>query len=494
MNKDEWIDEYGVMYSADKKMKIHVEIAGTLPELIDEKLKYQITELNLSGNLNGTDIRFIREMAGRDKYSRETKGKLAILDIAGANIVSGGNYYVYDSYYKSYLYTENNTIVRMFTFCNELDTIILPENSVVICYDAFICCNSLRKLVISENNSNYTTIDGVLFSKDEKTLICVPVAKTGSYSIPNSVTTIELSAFYYSNLQKIKIPDSVTEIKQWAFNNCKNLKRIVLPDKLTKINNFTFAYCNELTSVTIGDSIREIDVGSFRLCPKLNEFIVSEQNENFSVKDGVLFNKDKTVLICYPSAKESSFYAIPQGVKKIKHYAFESCLNLKMITIPDSIEDICKHAFGEHCSYLDIYIKNPRPVVFEEELFGVPLNEIDKRCCMLYVPKGSSLAYRKSLIWNEFEFIIETEENDVLKEIDESNLLRYTTCNSGHVEILENTIFFQLFDLQGRKIKPSIFSEENYRSGKFDRFVKKHKGVYAVIKAGNRIINQKIIW
>jgi hypothetical protein len=128
---------------------LHVETAGTLPSLIGETRKYQITDLTLTGNLDSRDMRLIREMAGRNYEGKTTNGKLTNLNLAGANIVSYRQtihktksdatdnqtcyyYYTYTSgswtdYY--YFHTEDNSITEyMFSDCNKLKTIILPTN------------------------------------------------------------------------------------------------------------------------------------------------------------------------------------------------------------------------------------------------------------------------------------------------------------------------------------------------------------------------------
>ncbi|MDR0541380.1 MAG: leucine-rich repeat domain-containing protein [Dysgonamonadaceae bacterium] len=156
---------------------LHVETAGTLSSLIDESQKYEITDLTLTGNLNGTDIRFIREMAGRSydgdrnyRFGRETNGKLENLNLSGASIVSGGEYYLKYYNYDTYLniYTTSNIITSyMFYTCNKLKSIILPNSVTWIVYTAFTDCTNLQAIIVSEQNANYSDIDGILYNKCE---------------------------------------------------------------------------------------------------------------------------------------------------------------------------------------------------------------------------------------------------------------------------------------------------------------------------------------
>jgi len=165
---------------------LHVATAGTLSALIAENRKYQITDLTLTGNLNGTDIRFIREMAGINYQSRRTDGKLAVLNLTGARIVDGGQYYQ-----RSYR-TTNNTIGRFAFWATNLTSI----------------------------------------------------------TIPNSVTSIEQAAFSYcTSLTSITIPNSVTTIGNGAFGICTSLTSITIPNSVTTIEGVAFSGCTSLTEI-----------------------------------------------------------------------------------------------------------------------------------------------------------------------------------------------------------------------------------------------------
>lgn len=110
-----------------------METAGTLPALIDSNQKDEITDLTLTGNLNGTDILFIREMAGSDVNDYQTSGMLANLDLAGVNIVSEGAAYLNTDY----IYSNDTISGSMFEYCYKLKSIILPNNVTLIGGRAF---------------------------------------------------------------------------------------------------------------------------------------------------------------------------------------------------------------------------------------------------------------------------------------------------------------------------------------------------------------------
>jgi hypothetical protein len=237
-----------LQFHLQAQVTIHVATAGTLPSLIAEADKYQITELTLTGDLNGTDIKYIREMAGSDVYGRDTSGKLAILNLADANIVSGGDNYCY---YSSYYSTENNSISSyMFYHCTKLTSVILP-NSVTSMRDAiFYLCLHLT-----------------------------------SITIPNGVTSIGDEAFRgCTSLTSITIPNSVTSIGRYAFYGCSLLaaihSRMVTPPSIT---SDVFDGYYEVTGVDKTTCILYVPIGTtqvYRQVPVWKDFVNIIEEEN----------------------------------------------------------------------------------------------------------------------------------------------------------------------------------------------------------------------
>ena len=122
-------------------------------------------------------------------------------------------------------------------------------------------------------NAFYGSVAGVLFNKSLTTLIQCPARKAGSYTIPNSVTSIGGYAFLDCwDLLNVTIGNSVTSIGQAAFYNCTSLSSITLPNNVTSIGNYAFSDCRGLTSVTIPNSVRSIGYGAFQYCPSLTRF------------------------------------------------------------------------------------------------------------------------------------------------------------------------------------------------------------------------------
>ena len=173
-----------------------------------------------------------------------------------------------------------------------------------------------------------------------------------SVTIAKGVTSIGGYAFYNcSSLTSIEIPSSVTSIGKQAFYNCSSLTSIEIPSSVTSIGEWAFSGCRSLTSIEIPEGVTSIGQSAFYNCSSLTSINVEENNQSYCSEDGILFNKDKTELIKYPSKKTDKQYVIPSSVTSIGSYAFESCSKLTSIEIPSSVASIGKQAFY-NCSSL----------------------------------------------------------------------------------------------------------------------------------------------
>jgi hypothetical protein len=186
-----------------------------------------------------------------------------------------------------------------FEGCASLTKVSIPSSVTSIGGGAFGYCTSLTNIMVDPLNPAYSSVSGVLFDKSQTTLIQYPGGEVGSYSIPNSVTSIGAE----------------------AFANCINLTSVSIPNNVTSIGGFAFSDCSSLTNI-----------------------MVDPLNPAYSSVSGVLFNKSQTTLIQYPIGKRGS-YVVPNNVTSIGAEVFANCISLSSITIPDSVTSIGIYAF-----------------------------------------------------------------------------------------------------------------------------------------------------
>ena len=189
-----------------KQITIKLEEAGTLPDKIGSNRKYQITNLKLIGEINGTDLRMIREMAGRDHNGDVTKGNLSVLDLSEAKIVEGGGSYCSD------YYTSNDKIGDVaFSGCSGLTNLNLPAGITEIGPYAFYGCSGLTSL-----------------------------------NLPAGITSIDYNAFSGCiGLTSLNLPAGITKIGWNAFSGCSGLTSIyVYAEKVPKMYSDVFKGCD----------------------------------------------------------------------------------------------------------------------------------------------------------------------------------------------------------------------------------------------------------
>lgn len=253
--------------------------------------------------------------------------------------------------------------------------------------------SGFNKIEVDKNNLNYTSINGVLFSKDKTVLLAYPKENSAtSYIIPDGVKIIESTAFMgTSNLNSIVIPNGVTTIKENAFYLCSNLKNVSIPTSVKSIGEYAFDFSactkenygyyigncligadNEIngnftikdgTRLVADSALREIDnLGNISIpasveiigdCAFLNfsseslkNITVANENKYFSSENGVLFNKNKTELLCYPCGKNETTYTVPNTVTKLAKVSFSGC-KLNKLNLPNNLKYIDESAFTE---------------------------------------------------------------------------------------------------------------------------------------------------
>lgn len=218
---------------------------------------------------------------------------------------------------------------QAFYKCSKLENLTIPDSVLSIDGGAFAYCNNLTSVELSENLSSLEReLFGWCYNLKEVT-------------IPNNVSKIGDWVFYNCNsLCNIVIGDNVKTIGEKAFERT-SITSIIIPDGITSIGNGAFYQCNSLSSISIGKDVSTLGDNPFVYCSNLKEINVNENNEQYSSDDiGVLFNKDKTILIQYPRGNENTIFEIPNTVTTIYSNAFNNCDNLTSVTISNNVTSV----------------------------------------------------------------------------------------------------------------------------------------------------------
>ena len=249
-----------------KQVTVKLDEAGTLPDKIGSAKKYKITNLKIIGEINGTDWRMIRDMAGRNVSHDETEGNLSELDLSDASIVPGGDYYITCAYfdYPSKIHTSYQVIGDLaFEGCSGLTSLKLPSDIRLIGRNAFEGCSGLTSITLP---SGVTEIQHSAF---------YGCSGLTSITLPSGVTEISNSTFSgCSGLTSLTLPSGVTEIGSSAFSGCSGLTSLTLPSGVTWIGLFAFKGCSGLTSITLPSGVTEIGESAFANCSGLTSIYV----------------------------------------------------------------------------------------------------------------------------------------------------------------------------------------------------------------------------
>lgn len=230
-----------------------------------------------------------------------------------------------------------------FALCLNLLTISIPESVEEIGDHAFSPCSNLQSITVDENNQNYLSQDGVLFTKDKTELVTFPPGHyLCEYTVPNGVKTINNAAFCDTHLTNIALPNGLETIEQNAFFECDNLKSIAIPDSVTLIGKSAFSVCDSLETIIFLNSNCNIKLSEDEDSPTIpaNTKIVGFANstaEKYAIENNIEFevftkcddyginhNYDNDIIIKSPTCTETG----------IRHYECKYCENTKTEIIP----------------------------------------------------------------------------------------------------------------------------------------------------------------
>lgn len=367
---------------------------------------------------------------------------------------------------------------KAFSNCISLAEVTLYGNLMNLGRSAFSACTKLKGIVVSVDNLFLSNDEyGLLYNKDKTHLFRAMEGWDfdGEYIMPDSVVIMDDYAFsvpevYVVEVQNIidimfsglgewninnfrftgiKISDKLVSIGAGAFCGCKNLKNVTfgsegnlkyimsyafastgvvnieLPEGLQLLEERAFYKCSDLTRVVVPVGVSAFNFNMvFEGCDSLTDFVVDENTDIFRIIDGVMFNKEMTVLYFYPSDKEDKEYVVPEGVVKIAANAFYNNRFLSKVTLPESLAVIGDKAFFG-TENLTIYVmKSKKPPVLEGRFvsdktdyyanFYCYIEDIGSRDMTLYYPANAEYNDR---IWetyfrNRYKIGREREIND----------------------------------------------------------------------------------
>ena len=155
-----------------------------------------------------------------------------------------------------------------FASCRKLTTVSIPDSVLFVGANPFASCDMLTDIIVSPDHPTLAIIDGVLFSKTDKTLICYPTTLPDStYAVPQGICSIGSYAFKNcDSLISITLPDTIVFIGDDAFSACNHLATVNLPDGVTFIGESAFSFCSSLTSLSIPENVTSIGADAFLAC------------------------------------------------------------------------------------------------------------------------------------------------------------------------------------------------------------------------------------
>ena len=319
---DVW-KNFGKIIEYNNQATITLEQPGTLPQKISDLDKNLLTHLKIKGKINGTDIKFIREMAGVSVTGKKTDGELTNLDLSEAQIVSGGDCY-YQDYFDNKHYTSDDELgVGFFSKCKGLKAITLPGNLKSVGESAFQECSSLETI-----------------------------------NLPSGITTIGNYAFLEcEKLKSVTLPSGLISIGDRAFNSCISLTSLDLPSSLTTVGELALAGCPQLTSLTLHSGLTNIKgnnlLGGYTFYNNLKDvrYIIDSDLETYLQSNHPIINDIRCGIKYYLNDQEITTLEIPSGITSIGDGVFLSSNNLTNLTLSSKITSAGKYAFN-NCSNL----------------------------------------------------------------------------------------------------------------------------------------------
>lgn len=242
---------------------------------------------------------------------------------------------------------------------------------------------SIENIDINPKNKYYTSIDGIVYTADKKTLIRCPVGKSGKVVIPDGVTTIGRHAFRSCKISEVVIPDSVTEIGISAFTE-SHIQDFTLGKGMTYIGKYMFSTCKNIKHIHIPSHIKEIMSSAFSAC-NAEDIVLDEGVERIGLNAFEVSTANDTKII------------LPSSVKMIGDGALR---NIKNVTLTNKIPPGFFMSLDTYESGADIYVKiRGKQYILPSQSHFQTIDD--------YV---MSLPFDDQILWRQFKYITEPME------------------------------------------------------------------------------------
>lgn len=246
---------------------------------------------------------------------------------------------------------------KAFAEQEDLQKVNIPASVTEIDLSAFDQCYSLSDIEVAQSNSEFASVDGMLYSKDKTQLLVCPAGKSGVVTVIEGTEHIEWYAFEYcEKITEVILPDTLEILGEGAFYGCKSLQKVVVPDSVKTVAGGTFMDCTSLSDVSIPEGTTKFFYVDF-----LGTKWLEEQSDGvlYLCKNALGYKSDATAVEKISFAEGTlaignlSFFGFnvssvefPDSLKAIGEGAFANCLKLKDVEIPASVDEIGEYALG----------------------------------------------------------------------------------------------------------------------------------------------------
>ena len=233
----------------------------------------------------------------------------------------------------------------IWNLANSIVSVTIPSGATIPERNPFISWERLNAFYVPKDHPTLASVNGMLYTKDLRTLLAVPVNHPDKdIVIPEGTAQIEYEAFFSSTLRNIEFPETLRRIGRDCFPYAYRLKAVTIPDSVRVLGEGCFRDCgiHSLSISSRASVMNNICYG----CQNLKEIVVMPGNETVKTVDGVLFSADGETLICYPVQKDGTEYTVPAGTVVIGENAFYGANQLKNVIISDTVDTIEAMAFA----------------------------------------------------------------------------------------------------------------------------------------------------